>query len=728
MDFGPGVAVTGDIVLTRPLSSGAMGRVWVATHAKLGREVAVKFMADKGSRDRAMQKRFQREAEAASQISSPHVVKILEHGTSIDGVPYIAMELLSGETLGERLEREGKLGLDRVASIVRQVGSALDAAHARGIVHRDIKPDNLFLVGDPNFPLVKVLDFGMAKMVRERNQSIVTATGVAVGTPEYMSPEQVLGAKDVDYRTDLWALAVVAYRAITGQSAFVASTPHALFFTICKGSYTPVARHDAPNELEPWFKRAFTPAKEKRFGSAREMVLGFETVISAIRATVDDDDDSTQLLPPAERIRTLDLFAARHAVEDEPSTARGGRGTDRVPASVDHLAATIDLDRHRHDIDDDDSADSAPTQQVEPAVAVAAMRAVLDNLSEDRAIPPDSATMLRHVTEPAPPFPPGERDATISLGNEHVSEFETTLHSARLPQVDTGLPQVDTGLPQVDTGHVEPADESVPGLSRDPFSSDAPRDAEHDADRSGPRAAIAPHSADTSGARISMSAVQADELLERPLPPSSVEPLVPPSTPQRAALVEPKRRSSSTGKLVTAGAAIAVVAGLGVFLFSGKRDDGEVAQAPAASASPAQAAPRSAEPKPAPAPPPAAPPAVDTAASAPAAEPASISIICKPQCVQVRIDDEPIGPTPILKREVPAGKHRIGLQLAGATPTFIELELKPGEHVSRTFSLGPAASAAPATAPSPTPAPQPVPEDPYGDEQLPRAPGESAPP
>jgi eukaryotic-like serine/threonine-protein kinase len=386
VEFAPGVAVTADIVLTRPLSEGAMGRVWVANHARLQREVAVKFMAEKGNRDRSMQKRFQREAEAASQISSPHVVKLLEYGTSLAGVPFIAMELLEGETLGQRLEREGQLGLDRVASVVRQVGNALDAAHARGIVHRDIKPDNLFLVGDPDFPLVKVLDFGMAKMVRERNQSIVTATGVAVGTPEYMSPEQVLGAKDVDFRSDLWALAVVAYRALTGKPAFTAATPHALFFTICKGSYVPVARQGSPGELEPWFKRSFTPAKEKRFGSAREMVLGFENVIAAIRTVADDDDDSTQLLPPAERIRTLDLFAARAAahhqpVEDEPSTARGGGGTDRPPPS--DLASTIDLDQH-HDIDDDDSADSAPTQQVEPIVAAAAMRAVLERLGVDR--------------------------------------------------------------------------------------------------------------------------------------------------------------------------------------------------------------------------------------------------------------------------------------------------------------------------------------------------------
>jgi hypothetical protein len=311
---------------------------------------------------------------------------------------------------------------------------------------------------------------------------------------------------------------------------------------------------------------------------------------------------------------------------------------------------------------------------------------------------------IREEIQPdsAAPAPTSVRDATIQVGSEPVSDLEQTLHSARIPQ------------------HTE--DESVPGLTRDPFSSDAPLESERgEAERSGPRAAIAPHSADSSGARISMSAMQADEMLEHPLVPEPSSSTAP-STPSRAVLVEPARRSSSsTGKLLTAGAAIAVMAAVGTFLFSSsKRVEATTSAASAPAPAPEPAAPPPREPVRSAAP--VASVAPVQSAVSPPVEPATLSIICKPQCVQVKVDDDPIGPTPVLNREIPAGKHRISLQLAGQAPTFIELELKPGEHVSRTFSLGPVAAPAPVATPAPA---QPI-DDPY--EPTPPPPGGVLPP
>ena len=309
MSVGPGTAITPNLTLVRPLRDGAMGSVWIAERGPKKRKVAVKFISSKQARDKATLVRFNREADAASRINSPNVVKMLEHGTTEDGMPFIAMELLRGETLGERLERVGRLSLDDTAAIVSQVGNALDAAHEQAIIHRDIKPDNIFLVGEDDFPLVKVLDFGMAKQtgpVKATEDSMITATGVAVGTPEYMSPEQVLGSKDVDHRSDLWALGVVTYRCVAGVVPFAGETPHALFFGICKGEYTPLQDVGGPDELDSWVRRSLRPPKDQRFNSAREMVVEYERAIALALANPfdgeddedddDDDDESTQLM------------------------------------------------------------------------------------------------------------------------------------------------------------------------------------------------------------------------------------------------------------------------------------------------------------------------------------------------------------------------------------------------------------------------------------------------
>ncbi|HTN83234.1 MAG TPA: serine/threonine-protein kinase, partial [Sorangium sp.] len=252
-----GQQLTATLRLVRPLGQGAMGSVWVADHLALGIQVAVKFMAPAVAQEPGFAERFRREAVAAAQIKHPHVAQVLDYGVSSDGALYIAMELLDGETLKSRLQRLGPLPLAEVARIVAQTAKALGRAHQLGIVHRDIKPDNLFVLDLDGDPFIKILDFGVAKLDQSQAMS-ATATGSMLGTPLYMSPEQLLSAKHVDRQADLWALAVVAYRALTGALPFVGDTLGALSVAVYAGVFQPPSalRPDLPPAVDAWMARA----------------------------------------------------------------------------------------------------------------------------------------------------------------------------------------------------------------------------------------------------------------------------------------------------------------------------------------------------------------------------------------------------------------------------------------------------------------------------------------
>jgi len=293
MELKPGTRITDEVVLRRPLGEGAMSSVWVAEHETLGHEVAVKVMDRTLTRDATERARFNREAKLAEQLKSARITKSYGHGLSEEDTPYLIMELLEGETMASRLDEVGKMRPDLVVTILQQVASALDEAHAVGIVHRDIKPANIFLLADEEEVRVKVLDFGMAKRLGADNPSVVTEAGTAVGTPDYMSPEQLRNAKGVDFRADLWAMAVVAYRALTGQRPFLSTTFAGLCMAICTGRFQPATEVDdtLPPELDAWFERALDLEPEKRFASANETAdtlsaaLGFtEPVVPLTRA------------------------------------------------------------------------------------------------------------------------------------------------------------------------------------------------------------------------------------------------------------------------------------------------------------------------------------------------------------------------------------------------------------------------------------------------------------
>jgi eukaryotic-like serine/threonine-protein kinase len=294
-----GQRVTPTLSLVRLLGQGGMGSVWVAHHSVLATDVAVKFLSATFAREASLIERFQREAQLAAQIKSPHVVSILDHGVTADGVPYIAMELLEGEDLAEHVRRLGPRPPRDIASILRQVAKALSRAHQLGIVHRDIKPANIFIIDADGDLFAKVLDFGIAKQRVEGNGSM-TATGAMIGTPLYMSPEQLISTKDVDFRSDLWSLGVVAYYAMTGKPPFSGETLGAISVAVHDGKYIPAseAQPGIPAEVDAWFQRALCRDPAGRFSSAKEMAEALSRAVGGTSAT----DRSSADRPSSDRL------------------------------------------------------------------------------------------------------------------------------------------------------------------------------------------------------------------------------------------------------------------------------------------------------------------------------------------------------------------------------------------------------------------------------------------
>ena len=210
------------------LGEGGMGAVYLAEHPEIGRRVAVKVLHTDLTRDPQLLTRFLNEARAANAIHHPNIIEILDSGTTDGGMPYLVMELLEGETLAARVRRLGKLSLAEALDIAYQTASAVGAAHRKNIVHRDLKPDNLFIIADHSNPgreRVKVLDFGIAKLQAKTapGMMVQTRTGTVMGTPAYMSPEQCLGNRELDARSDIYSLGIILYEMLCGRTPYVST-------------------------------------------------------------------------------------------------------------------------------------------------------------------------------------------------------------------------------------------------------------------------------------------------------------------------------------------------------------------------------------------------------------------------------------------------------------------------------------------------------------------------
>src|SRR5262245_8336392 len=260
MELKENTLVADRFQLMRMIGRGGMGSVWQARDCRLDNQCAVKFIEGELSNVADAQARFEREAKAAAQLRSPHVVEIKDYGVW-QSHPYIAMELLDGEDLGKALAKAGgKLPPSQIVIIVQQVCRALTKAHAAGIVHRDLKPDNIFLVNDDDRQIVKILDFGVAKQTSQAIEGSNTKTGAMLGTPYYMSPEQAQGIKSVDGRSDLWSLAVIVYHCLTGHLPFESEALGDLLVKIIV-SPVPTPSHHA--QVPPGFDRWWAKAADR---------------------------------------------------------------------------------------------------------------------------------------------------------------------------------------------------------------------------------------------------------------------------------------------------------------------------------------------------------------------------------------------------------------------------------------------------------------------------------
>lgn len=306
MTLAAGQSINEHVRLVRPLGRGGMGAVWVAHHEKLALDVAVKLVASEllKTEDPIVMARFQREAQLAARLSSPHIVRVLDHGITGEGQPYIVMELLEGESVAERLAKQRRLPLAQVVEVVSGAANGLEHAHALGIVHRDIKPANLFFArGKTDERTVKIVDFGIAKIAHESLGAAETTR--ALGTPVYMAPEQIRGDPMIGTRADLYALGHVAYTLLTGASYWSVehaqlSTVYGLLLAIAAGAKQPPSLRALdrgvvlPGGFDAWFARATALDPALRFESAVEMIDALATVLAA-----DDAPPTTRQDPPA---------------------------------------------------------------------------------------------------------------------------------------------------------------------------------------------------------------------------------------------------------------------------------------------------------------------------------------------------------------------------------------------------------------------------------------------
>jgi serine/threonine-protein kinase len=462
--YREGELIAGKYLVERLLGEGGMGVVLAARHVQLEERVAIKFLRPEMMARPQAAVRFLREAKAAVRIKSEHVVRVFDVGTVDDGAPYIVMEHLEGCDLAAWLAQRGRLAVEEAVDFVLQACEALSEAHARGIVHRDLKPSNLFCVRRPDGgTCIKVLDFGISKITTPAREgaAVLEATGEAavLGSPFYMSPEQMQRAPDIDARADIWALGVVLYQLVTGYQPFGGATVPEVCMKIAGGLPDSLLalRPDAPPRLDAVVRRCLEKDRTRRYASVSDLALALAD-LSPGAATA--EAWGGELRSPAQRRRVGTVLSTIAAVATVPAVVGSvwlgfGSSSSRENAAIAGVASNAAI-----------AAVAAPAQPSAPVVT---------------------------AERPAAPVLAEERAATIEASNSAAPDPAPALRAAAAAP-STGLPRAParplaanravhapaiaerTSLPPAEPGPVAPAAAPAPVIivSPAPVASSAP--------------------------------------------------------------------------------------------------------------------------------------------------------------------------------------------------------------------------------------------------------------
>ncbi|HEY7544250.1 MAG TPA: bifunctional serine/threonine-protein kinase/formylglycine-generating enzyme family protein [Blastocatellia bacterium] len=408
-----GKMFAGRFQIMEKIGQGGMGAIYKAVHTRMDRTCAIKLLTALSSDNQAALARFNREARMASRIDHPHAVIIYDFGESESGIPYLAMEFIDGKPLSHLMAKEKTLPIDRVVHITDQIAEALSAAHALGIVHRDLKPDNIMLTrkgADPDY--VKVLDFGIAKTITDEEADSLTKTGFVLGTPLYMSPEQLSGDK-LDGRSDVYSLAIIVYEMLSGQLPFEGDNTQAMMIKRVIGNPIPL-RQKAPHvsaEVEQVVMHGLAREHDERASSALEFASSLRKAChvqpvqgkptnalsqGGSRDTVEYASDSGEGATDSQPQGTMVFSSASGAEAKIPQPPQGGSAT------VPYEAMPTAWEQKQDDTDDNQSEvtySEGTDRQTRSEVQV--------EVPTERAIP--------KVKQPMPPVTPQTRDVVKTV-------------------------------------------------------------------------------------------------------------------------------------------------------------------------------------------------------------------------------------------------------------------------------------------------------------------------
>ncbi len=432
----------GNYRIVKLLGEGGMGVVYLAEHPGLRRRAAVKILHPELARRDEMVQRLFNEARAANAIGHRGIVEVSDFGVLPSGAPYLLMEFLDGQILAARIKAAGPLPPAAAFDIASQAASALDAAHARGVIHRDLKPDNLFLIQDPHLPgceMVKILDFGIAKLAQPAVNAgdVRTRTGAILGTPRYMSPEQCRDSRDVDHRTDIYSLGVILYEMLAGEPPFVSSSwgelVHMHIGVVPAGLRTRIP--DLPESVDQIVLRALEKDPAGRFQSMADLREALDgaavprTLIQPATAGAVPSVAPTRRLDAAPVPRTLrrtTLAGAASELNQGPARVRAGRRRPVIAAvaigSLVMVLVGVALLSGRRKAD---RAPAAPARPAQPAPAAEPAAPTPDTISIEIDSAPAGARIIRErdgatlgSTPLRQPWPRGAGDESLRVERE----------------------------------------------------------------------------------------------------------------------------------------------------------------------------------------------------------------------------------------------------------------------------------------------------------------------